>query len=184
MNTNEIYQKISENIIHQLRTFKKREINPKILNENLILNLSSMCKFLKGKETVNNSTMDVYLPASRFEFAVNNKIRGSNFTVEESKNENLNSRNSLIGDEIKNKQKEETILFNKNSILDFDVTSQFGVNAENFNGEQLDMNQSIMSKSFLNKDHSSMRDNDMSFATDLLDKSYNNNLIFIIMLKI
>ena len=55
MQSNEIYQKITENIIQQFQIFKKGEINNQIFNENLILNLSSMCKFLKDKETLNNS---------------------------------------------------------------------------------------------------------------------------------
>ncbi len=162
MNTNEIYIKISENIVHQLKTFKKREINLKTLNENLILNLSSMCKFLKGKETLRNPNLDVYLPTSKFENALNDKIRGKIFTVEEIKNDKLNRKNSEV--EFKYKENDDNILFNKNSILDFDNTSHFGSNIENFNEGRLDMDQSI-------KDQINMRDDDMSFANNLLDTS-------------
>ena len=169
MNTNEIYIKLSENIIHQLKSFKKREINPRTLNENLILNLSSMCKFLKGKETLSNPNLDVYLPMSRFVNKLNDKIRGKDLTVEDSKNENLQRKSTE--NEFKNKENDENIFFNKHSIVDFDNTSHFGINLENFYEGQIEMNQSIISKSLLNKDQISMRDDDISFSTDLLDKS-------------
>ena len=76
MNTSDIYQKISQNIIQQFQSIKKGDINAKTLNENLILNLSSMCKFLSGKDNINSSCLDVYVPMSRFEYSVSNKIRG------------------------------------------------------------------------------------------------------------
>jgi hypothetical protein len=77
MNTNEIYQKITENIIEQFKAFKSGQIKPRMLNENLILNLSSMCKFLKGKESMNNSVLDLYVPTTRLEHAVNSKLKSS-----------------------------------------------------------------------------------------------------------
>lgn len=169
MNTNEIYIKISENIIHQLKSFKKREINPRTLNENLILNLSSICKFLKEKETLNNPNLDVYLPMSRFENKLNDNLRGKDLTIEDPKNEKLHRKNTE--NEFKYKENDESIFFNKHSMVDFDNTSHFGINLENFNDGQIEMNQSIISKSLLNKDQISMRDEDISFSTDLLDKS-------------
>lgn len=111
MNTNEIYQKITENIILQLNSFNKGEVNAKVMNENLILNLSSMCKFLKGKETLNNSNLDVYVPMSRLEYAVNSKIRGS--TNDESK---LNADG----------EEEAGKILNRAGTLDFENESFFG----------------------------------------------------------
>jgi hypothetical protein len=77
MNGNEIHRKMTDNIILQFTSFKKGEINSKMMNENLILNLSSLFKFLKGKENTNSSYLDIFLPVSKLEYSVNKKIRGS-----------------------------------------------------------------------------------------------------------
>lgn len=75
MNTNEIYKKINENLISSLKTFKKGEMNSAMLNENVILNLSSMCKFLDGKDKFNSSVMDVLVPMTKFDTSVSQTIK-------------------------------------------------------------------------------------------------------------
>jgi hypothetical protein len=75
MNTNEIFQKISENIIVTLQSYKKKESSLKSLNENLLLNVSSMSKFLSNKQNLNHSTLDVVIPISRFQQNIENKIK-------------------------------------------------------------------------------------------------------------
>lgn len=116
MHSNEIYQKISENIIYNLQTFKKGEVNNKLLNENLILNLSSMCKFLSGKETLNNSNLDVVVPVSRLELAISNKIRSMNPEGEGEEDDGFNMNNdSLDEDFIPDSQTRETRDNNCNS---------------------------------------------------------------------
>ena len=157
MNSNEIYQKISENIIYQLNSFKKGELKAKEMNENLILNLSSMCKFLKDKETMNNTTFDVFVPVSRLEYAVNSKIRGS------------------TGDESKIEEKKEN-MFHRNGTLDLETESFFGAGEQNnFNLKQNTFidEESIMSQSLFSRKKDSIGNNQelISNFGDILDQS-------------
>lgn len=82
MNSNEIYQKISDNLINSLKNFKKGDINSTVLNETLILNLSSMCKFLDGKADMNNSVMNVLVPMTKFDDKLNETIKKSSTKLE------------------------------------------------------------------------------------------------------
>ncbi len=75
MKPNEIYQKMSQNILSQFNSFKNGESNSKTMNENLIVDLSSICKFIKGKDTMNNTNLDVFLPVTKLEQAVNSRVR-------------------------------------------------------------------------------------------------------------
>jgi hypothetical protein len=155
MNTNEIYQKITENIIDQFKAFKSGQIKPRLLNENLILNLSSMCKFLKGKESMNNSSLDLYLPTTRLEHAVNSKLKGS--TRDQSI---INGELIFNPNENNIKKPVENVNFDANS---FYAESSFVGNHDDFLNSK---NEKILAR------HSVMSKDNFSQYGDILDRTY------------
>ena len=84
--SNEIHKKISESICNYLQRFKKKEISELTLNENLVLNVSSMCKFLQGKEK-SNKEFDLVIPLTKLQEGIDSKLKPK---------ENENIQNNII----------------------------------------------------------------------------------------
>jgi hypothetical protein len=150
----EIYTKITENLIRQFQTFKNNEINSKTLNENLVLNLSSLCKFLKGKENVTSASLDVFVPVSRLEYEVSNKIRnagddsvlykGNNINKENHNDETLQLNND--DDNYDNDNDDEEIKLKKRNTLELNNLS---ILDNNNNNNESYFGDSILSRSII-----------------------------------
>jgi hypothetical protein len=111
-----------------------------------------MCKFLKGKETINNSILDDVIPVSKLQTAIDSKIKNSKDTnnYEEYFNEELKENEEIKRRETKAAQNRKESL--GESIYDPDDKFQF---------EESIRTKSIFSKNF-NRD---------TFG-ELIDKSY------------
>jgi hypothetical protein len=115
--SNELYMKFSQALIDQLNSLKKDDVIACEANENLLLNISSLNKFLIDK---NRSCLDNYIPASRIEYVLNTKLRGSL----QSKNEDIiNILDDLDVEDIKNEfnhHSDDISELPKNNEKDFD----------------------------------------------------------------
>ena len=96
-----------------------------------------MCKFLSGKDNINSSCLDIYVPMSRFEYCVCNKIRGKG----EEDNFNISV---LIGIEDKERSKLENTNYDEINLI---VEKGFYLGNDNDNDND---NESLFSKSMMN----------------------------------
>ena len=92
MESKQIYTKITYNIEKRIGQYKDGKITANTLNENLLLNLSSLCRFLKNREKekqkepnadMNETILDVFVPFSRLSATLQKKIE-SMITIDES----------------------------------------------------------------------------------------------------
>jgi len=85
---NAIHQKITDNIIHQFKTFISNETDSNTLNSNMILQLSTMFKYKANgmnADNMNTNTNiqdanlvgDVYVPITRLEKSLQEKLKKS-----------------------------------------------------------------------------------------------------------
>ncbi len=123
---NEIYLKITDNIIDQFKSFKKGESDSKRLNSNFLLQLSSLFKYkANGKNSENTkqkfegNTGDVYIPLTRLEKSMQMKFK--------EKESNLEEENyfEVEMDHGKNKFAEESKKYQKYPDQTLDLDSEF-----------------------------------------------------------
>jgi hypothetical protein len=109
MNSNEIFAKMSENIINTLNRFKKGDIDTSFMNEKITLDLSSVCKFIKDKRNLNNSNLEIVIPVTRFEQNLCETLSEEKFNQIENNNVKIIGKQKDIDDyQIKyNESKEE-----------------------------------------------------------------------------
>ena len=78
-----IYTKITYNIEKRISQFREGKITSTALNEQLLINLSSLCRFLKnrekekqnsGKQELNETILDVFVPFSRLSSILQKKL--------------------------------------------------------------------------------------------------------------
>jgi hypothetical protein len=162
MNSNEIFQKISENIIAGLNGYKKKEVSERTLNENLLLNVSSMCKFLQGRGNVNQSTFDVVIPMSRFSQGIENKIKSidQETCFKQTTNDQTMVEDSFFGGL---KEAEDNFGFNPNESM----FSQSLIQTDN-NPMAFDDNMSYLGRSEISTIYN-YKDNE-----SVIDQSFNN----------
>jgi len=178
MNSNEIYKKITENIIHQFQTYKKNDINARVLNENLVLNLSSLCKFINGKENLNVSSLDVYLPSTRLEYAINSKIREEKENTPASYNETEEATTFSILDDLKKEEKLDNIeKINNEDFNEFNQSEKFEQNqkiqkSQNINNRiSIDYNESFLCDAFIDSEMNKGRESLMSMSISVLNQN-------------
>lgn len=128
---NEIYLKITDNIIIQFKSFKNGESDSKTFNSNLMLQLSSIFKFKANGENNKNSQYtntfstinkeeDVYVPLTRLEKSVQLKLKESNVYIDDiSEKEIENEKLKLVKEKILIEEKEK-ILMKDNQTLDLE----------------------------------------------------------------
>lgn len=83
MESKTIYTKITYNIEKRIGQYREGKITSNTLNEQLIINLSSLCRFLKnrekekeksGKQDLNETILDVFVPFSRLSSILQKKL--------------------------------------------------------------------------------------------------------------
>jgi hypothetical protein len=151
ISSNDIYIKLSENMINTLNRFKKNEIKENILNENLLLNTSSMCKFLDGKEYVEDN-LDVVI-ASKLQQGIDSKI----------KLQEIETRN----------RKDSILITNEETSFLKDIK-----NADE-NNITYDMNESLFSSSIMmtgNQNTNNIFDESISYSRVELSTIYNKDI--------
>lgn len=83
MESKTIYTKITYNIEKRISQFREGKITSTALNEQLLINLSSLCRFLKnrekekqnsGKQELNETILDVFVPFSRLSSILQKKL--------------------------------------------------------------------------------------------------------------
>lgn len=127
MNSNEIFGKISENIITQLHSFKNNEISIKSINDSLILNISSLNKFMKDK----NQSFDDFLPA-KFKMSIESQLKSNPDIKKEKDEENYINKST---DEENGKEKDNNCNIKDNRTLNFDFNEGESVFNPNMDDE-------------------------------------------------
>jgi hypothetical protein len=197
MNTltaNDIYLKLTNNIINTLNKFKSNEIKENVLNENLLLNASSMCKFLDGKEYIQDN-LDVVLP-SKLQQNIESKVKIQENDMLQ-RQESFNDEASFLKD-MKNVDNHNMSidmnesLFSTSIMMTDNNTSKFLEESISYSRAELstiynyrDMNnttllentfQNFYNKIGLNEQHKSSSNNSLSFDDKLTNISGSSNL--------
>lgn len=132
MNSNEIFGKMNKNIINILNNFKRGDIDSNYMNERIIFNLSSVCKFIKDKNLLNNKNSEMVIPSTRFHQNLNETITAeSQNQYLESTPKTINNNRNIISFEPSDKDNKED---NNNKINKEDNSFLRDINKnDNFN---------------------------------------------------
>lgn len=85
MDSKNIYTKLTYNIERKISQFQTGKIVANQLNEQLLLNVTSLCRFLKNREEIkksfpnqdcNETILDVFVPFSRLSSTLQKKFEG------------------------------------------------------------------------------------------------------------
>ena len=145
MDSKSIYTKLTYNIEKNISRFKEGKLNSATLEEQLIINISSLCNFLNKREqekqasdNMNETILDVFVPFSRLSATLQKKLESLNILEPKEFERDL----ELDGDPFL----EENELFEEKT-LNKDFTSLIDAETEYMDSKQntnyLDDNQSL-----------------------------------------
>ena len=145
MDSKSIYTKLTYNIEKNISRFKEGKLNSSTLEEQLIINISSLCNFLNKREqekqstdNMNETILDVFVPFSRLSTTLQKKLESLNILEPKEFERDL----ELDGDPFL----EENDLFEEKT-LNKDFTSLIDAETEYMDNKQstnyLDDNQSL-----------------------------------------
>lgn len=156
MDNHQIYRKLTYNIQTQITKFKEKKISEDQFNQRLILNLSSLCFFLKDREKrkknqsnnkteiLNQTILDVFVPYSKLTSILKNKIDEINAIEEEGILDNIEELdNPLLDLTLDNKNNNNNDHFQLNE-------SEIYINPTNTDKYLMDDSQSV-NMSFFSK---------------------------------
>lgn len=92
MDSKSIYTKLTYNIQSQITKFNEKKLSKDTLNQRLLVDLSSLCFFLKNREKqkevepkkeLNETILDVYVPYSKLSYILKQKLESINPIEEE-----------------------------------------------------------------------------------------------------
>lgn len=128
-NHRQIYRKLTNNIQLQITKFQEKKISQDQLNQRLLLNLSSLCFFLKNRENckknesnkteiLNDTILDVFVPYSKLSSILRKKIDEIDTIEEEGILDNMEELdNPLLDITLDNKQNNnDHLLLNESEI--------------------------------------------------------------------
>lgn len=110
MNSSDIYLKITKNILESINSFEKQEFDKSEFNNNLLLNLSFLTKFVAGKNVQENPNFNLFISRknSFLNNQVNQNIMKENYNEEKFKN-NINDTLNLNPNNDKCKEREQDL---------------------------------------------------------------------------